>query len=77
MKPQVKDEENPSIRNIHIQIRVDRTKGEFGSKISVYGYNNTKQLLDKVELIGLLQIILQQETNELFKQVRERDEADL
>jgi len=56
-------------KEIVIKIFVDCEKDEFGNIIHCTGFKDGREIQDRIELIGLLEIIKQQE---VFKIMKER-----
>jgi len=57
---------------IKIEIKVDSEKDEFGNLITLKGFEDGKPIQNTIELVGLLEIVKQQEIKNLFsKEVRD------
>ncbi len=52
---------------IELEIKLDIDNDEFGNRITVKGFDKGKPLQNTIELIGLLEIIKQQELKRFFK----------
>ncbi len=51
---------------IKIEIEVDCDADEFGNLITVKGFDDKKPIQNTIDLIGLLEIVKQQEIKKLF-----------
>ncbi|KKN44966.1 hypothetical protein LCGC14_0687870 [marine sediment metagenome] len=57
---------------IKIEIKVDSEKDEFGNLITLKGFEDGIPIQNTIELVGLLEIVKQQEIKNLFsKEVRD------
>jgi len=54
-------------KEVLIKIKVNLEKDEFGNLITVKGFDNGKPIMNTIELIGLLDVVKQQEINKLFR----------
>ena len=57
---------------IKIEIKVDSDSDEFGNLITLKGFEDGKPIQNTIELVGLLEIVKQQEIKNLFnKEVKD------
>ncbi len=52
---------------IELEIKLDIDNDEFGNRIAMKGFDKSTPLQNQIELIGLLEIIKQQELKRFFK----------
>jgi len=54
-------------KEIILKIKLDSEKDEFGNLISMKGFEKGQELQDHLLLIGLIEVVKQQEIQNIFK----------